>query len=436
MDDIAIKVENLSKVYKLYNKPLDRLKESLNPLRKKYHNDFFALRNINFEVKKGDRIGIIGRNGSGKSTLLKLLTGVLSPSGGNVQVNGRVSALLELGAGFNPEYTGIENIYFNATISGLSKEFIETKLGEIIEFADIGEFINQPVKSYSSGMFVRLAFALAVFIEPEILIIDEALSVGDIKFQQKAIRKMQDLMDNSKAILYVSHDMGSIRSFCDKVIWIKDGEIFQTGEPKKITQHYYDYMIHDILPNSEKKKSIKIDLESNETDNNNELNIMWDYTTTCNTTGEGKTEITKVSFYNKKPFEKMTVLEGNEDNVVFFMGIDVKENIYQPIIGFGIFNQYGVPIIHYNSVVMDKSINSFECGERIIIRFEFKLPKLCNGTYSISVGIDDGTLENHVVVKHVHESCIFRIERKDFVSKQYGLVIVEEADILVNVVNS
>ena len=187
--DIAIKIKDLTKCYKIYNKPSDRLKESLDPFRKKYHRDFFALNNVCFNVKRGETVGIIGKNGSGKSTLLKLITGVLTPTDGNIIVNGKISALLELGAGFNPEFTGIENIYMNGTIMGFSKVEMDKKLQDIIDFADIGDFINQPVKMYSSGMFARLAFAVAINIEPDILIVDEALSVGDVFFQNKCFKK-------------------------------------------------------------------------------------------------------------------------------------------------------------------------------------------------------------------------------------------------------
>ena len=185
----AIKVTNLSKVYKLYDKPADRLKESLHPLKKKYHKEFYALNDVSFEIKKGETVGIIGKNGAGKSTLLKIITGVLTPSGGHVHVNGRIASLLELGAGFNPEYTGVENIYLQGTLMGYTKEEMESKIQAILDFADIGDFVYQPVKSYSSGMFARLAFAVAINVEPDILIVDEALSVGDVFFQNKCFKK-------------------------------------------------------------------------------------------------------------------------------------------------------------------------------------------------------------------------------------------------------
>lgn len=192
MNNIAIKIENLSKIYKLYDKPIDRLKEALSISRKKRHKDYYALNDINLEIKKGEIVGIVGTNGSGKSTILKIITGVLTPTTGTINIDGKISALLELGAGFNPEYTGIENIYLNGTMLGYSKEEMETKIPKIIEFADIGDFIYQPVKTYSSGMFARLAFAVSINVDPDILIVDEALSVGDTRFQKKCYRKMEE----------------------------------------------------------------------------------------------------------------------------------------------------------------------------------------------------------------------------------------------------
>ena len=237
--NVSIKVESLSKIYKLYNTPMDRLKETMHPFRKKYHKDFFALKDISFEVKKGETFGIIGKNGSGKSTLLKIITGVLSPSSGNVTVNGRVSSLLELGAGFNPELNGIENIYFYGTINGFSKEEMDSRLDSILAFADIGEFVFQPVKSYSSGMYVRLAFAVAIQVEPEILIIDEALSVGDIFFQQKCARRMRDIKEKGVTIIFVSHDMGSVLNLCNQVVYLKNGVVFGVGDTNHYIREYY-----------------------------------------------------------------------------------------------------------------------------------------------------------------------------------------------------
>lgn len=230
MNDIAIKIENLSKVYKLYSHPLDRLKETFHPWRKVYHTDFYALDDINFEIKKGETIGIIGKNGAGKSTLLKIITGVLTQSSGQAQINGRIASLLELGAGFNPEYTGIENIYFQGTLMGLSHEEMAQKIDNILAFADIGDFIHQPVRMYSSGMFARLAFSVAINVDPDILIVDEALSVGDFAFQYKCFMKFKQLKESGKTILFVTHGMQEIIKYCDRAIYLRNGILRMDGK--------------------------------------------------------------------------------------------------------------------------------------------------------------------------------------------------------------
>ena len=236
--NLAISVQGVSKIYKLYDKPIDRLKEAVSLTHKSYHRDFFALSDISFDVKKGETVGIIGTNGSGKSTILKIITGVLSPTTGAAEVSGNISALLELGAGFNSEYTGLENIYMNGTMMGFSREEMQRRMDDILRFADIGDFVNQPVKTYSSGMFVRLAFALAINVDPEILIVDEALSVGDVFFQAKCYRRMEEMMKNGTTILMVSHDMGSIIKYCDKVVLLNRGHFVAQGEAGKMVDLY------------------------------------------------------------------------------------------------------------------------------------------------------------------------------------------------------
>ena len=236
--EYAINVQDVTKIYKLYDKPIDRLKESLSPMHKNYHRDFYALRNISFQVKKGETVGIIGTNGSGKSTILKIITGVLTPTEGTAEVDGVISALLELGAGFNMDYTGIENIYMNGTMMGFSRKEMDEKLQDILDFADIGDFVYQPVKTYSSGMFVRLAFALAINVEPEILIVDEALSVGDVFFQAKCYRRMEEIRKSGTTILMVTHDMGSIIKYCDKVVLLNKGEFVAEGAPGRMVDLY------------------------------------------------------------------------------------------------------------------------------------------------------------------------------------------------------
>jgi len=246
-NNLAIEVRHLFKKYKLYNRSTDRLKEALFfGGKKKLHIDFYALDDVSFTVKKGETVGIIGTNGSGKSTLLKIIAGVLQPTSGTVKVSGKVAALLELGAGFNPEYTGLENIYLSGAIMGYTKEQIEKKIDEIVQFADIGIHINQPVKTYSSGMFARLAFAVAINVEPDVFIIDEALSVGDMFFQEKSFTRMKKFRQEGKTILFVSHSLPSVRNFCDRAIWIEKGKIKMDGDATVVCSEYQDYLNANI----------------------------------------------------------------------------------------------------------------------------------------------------------------------------------------------
>lgn len=243
--DIAISVRNVSKSYKVFDKPQYRLWQSLLGNRKKLYREFWALKDVSFNIKKGECIGIIGKNGSGKSTILQLIAKILAPTTGEVEVNGRVSALLELGSGFNPEFTGRENVITNGVIMGLSEEDILKKMPEIEAFAEIGEFIDQPVKTYSSGMFVRLAFSCAIHVDPDILIIDEALAVGDMRFQLKCIEKLKKFKLEGKTILFVSHDSFMVRNFCDQAIWMMDGRIHLRGDVKTVTEQYQDFMKYE-----------------------------------------------------------------------------------------------------------------------------------------------------------------------------------------------
>lgn len=242
----AIEVRNVSKIYKMYNDPKDRFKEAFGNGKKKYYKEFYALNDVSFEVGQGEIVGIVGRNGSGKSTILKILTGVLTPTNGDVSIEGKVSALLELGAGFNMEYTGMKNIYLNATMMRVSKEEIEKKIPDILAFADIGDYINQPVKTYSSGMFVRLAFAVAINVDPDVLIVDEALAVGDTRFQLKCMDKFLEFVNQGKTILFVSHDVNSIKRFCNRAIWMNQGKIIQDGNTDEVTDHYLDFLKSEL----------------------------------------------------------------------------------------------------------------------------------------------------------------------------------------------
>ena len=235
---LAIEVDNVQKIYKLYDKPSDRMKEAFGLGKKTKHKLHYALKGVDMKIYQGETVGIIGTNGSGKSTILKIITGVLNPTSGRVLVNGRISALLELGAGFNMEYNGIENVYLNGTMMGFSEKEIEAKLPDILSFADIGDYVYQPVKTYSSGMFVRLAFAVAINIEPEILIVDEALSVGDVFFQAKCYHKFEEFKKMGKTIVFVSHDLSSISKYCDRVYLLNQGNILGEGSPKAMIDTY------------------------------------------------------------------------------------------------------------------------------------------------------------------------------------------------------
>ncbi|WP_295022733.1 ABC transporter ATP-binding protein [Sulfurimonas sp.] len=271
MKNIAIKVQNLTKTYKLYNKPSDRLKEALHPLKKKYHNEFHALHDISFTIEKGETVGIIGHNGAGKSTLLKIITGVLSPTHGHVHVNGKIASLLELGAGFNPEYTGIENIYLQGTLIGYTYQETEQRLDRILQFADINDFVYQPVKSYSSGMFARLAFAIAINVDPDILIVDEALSVGDMNFQAKCMTAMDRIKQKGTTILFVSHDINSVKSLCERGIYIKNGVMHAIGKASDVAEQYIKEMRENL--NDENIKFSKY-LESDETKQNKNKSLL------------------------------------------------------------------------------------------------------------------------------------------------------------------
>lgn len=396
MNDIAIKIENLSKIYKLYDKPIDRLKEALSITKKKMHKDYYALKDINIEIKKGEILGIVGTNGSGKSTILKIITGVLTPTNGTVDINGKISALLELGAGFNPEYTGIENIYLNGTMLGYTKEEIDDKLSDIINFADIGEFIYQQVKTYSSGMFARLAFAVSINVDPDILIVDEALSVGDTRFQKKCYRKMEEFK-KEKTIILVTHDIGVISKFCDRVVWIEQGNLMEIGEPIEIAKKYTAYVMQSQL--------LKEDIENIEDsitmDDNNELiridGIVESY-------GDKKAIITHIGL-----FQNESLVQTVTPNEMTKIAIRVKynEKIIQPIVGFTIKDRLGNIVFQSNSEALQEIINTSKTNGEY--EFEFIFPELNVGQYTISPAVASGTQANHVQHNWIHDAYVFNV---------------------------
>lgn len=407
MDEIAIKVEDLTKIYKLYDKPTDRLKESLGFSRNKVlSRDHYALQHVSFDVKKGETIGIIGTNGSGKSTILKIITGVLNPTGGNLTVNGRISALLELGAGFNMEYTGIENIYLNGTMIGFTREEIEKKIDDILEFADIGEFIYQPVKTYSSGMFVRLAFAVAINIEPEILIVDEALSVGDVFFQTKCYRKFEDFKKMGKTILLVSHDLSSISKYCDRVILLNKGKKLAEGVPKQMVDMYKKVLVNqldlddqgkltEVVP--EKKTVLAADIENQE-----EWSPSFDVNPHINEYGDKKAEIIGFNILDEKGLSSNTIEKGSTCTIK--MRVKFHDKINDPIYAFTITDLKGTDVTGTNSLFEKVNVQSKGPGEYQEIAFTQRMD-MQGGEYMLSLGCTGYDQVDFVVHHRLYEVC-------------------------------
>lgn len=395
-----IEVKKVSKVYKLYKNKKDRLREALSMKRKKFHRDFYALEDINLDVKKGEVLGIIGRNGAGKSTLLKVITGVLTPTTGTVKINGKISALIELGAGFNPEYTGMENIFFYGILMGFSREEMENKVEEIINFADIGDFINQPVKNYSSGMFARLAFSVAINVEPDILIVDEALSVGDIFFQEKCYKKFAEFKNNGKTILFVTHDVNTIIKYCDSAIIIKEGKILQKGAPTEITNLFKKVTIENKIEQYDNNLKIKENFkERQKWSDRMELN------TNSDIYGSNELEIKDFGIFNSNN-EVTNTLYLNEE---FELKIKIKflKETTNPIIAFGIRDVKGNEILGTNSELEGEVLGKVKNGEEIIISFKQK-NILKAGSYIFSFACT-GYENNRFTVYDRHNS-IFHIE--------------------------
>ena len=373
--DNVISVKDLSKVYRLYDKPIDRLKESLNIFHKSYHKEYYALNNLSFDIKRGETVGIIGINGAGKSTLLKIITGVLTPTGGNIEVKGKISALLELGAGFNMEYTGIENIYLNGTMMGFSKEEVDKKLDDILDFADIGDFVNQPVKTYSSGMFVRLAFAVAINVEPDILVIDEALSVGDVFFQQKCYKKIKELAGKS-TVLIVSHDLNAMTKFCERIIVMSAGQKVFDGEPNEAIAKYFK-LKQGALRND--KKSIEL--------NNSDFEM---YKAPDENSYSGKMDVIIEKYFYSIDNEPFSEVCQKDDEFKISLVINSKIDIESPIIGFQIRDKYGNEVFGQTSLTSPVEQGVIKQG-RNIINFAFDWPEIREGDYFITIGIGNGT---------------------------------------------
>lgn len=380
---IAIQVRDLNKVYKLYDKPMDRLKESLGLSRKKHYKEHYALRNVNMEIRQGETVGIIGTNGSGKSTILKIITGVLNPTAGSVEVDGRISALLELGAGFNMEYNGIENIYLNGTMIGFSREEIDAKLNDILEFADIGDYVYQPVKTYSSGMFVRLAFAVAINIEPEILIVDEALSVGDVFFQAKCYHKFEEFKKMGKTILFVSHDLSSVSKYCDRVILLNKGEKLAEGSPKEMIDIYKQVLVGQY--------------DADGKDAGEEVNLLNDEQINAHAAGKKSTENTEMLEYgtrqalitecyitDDKGIRTNAIIKGSSFSV--HMKVKFLADLPAPIFACSIKNALGVEITGTNTMIEKSFLEPAHAGQVKEAVFTQQM-NLQGGEYLVSLGL-------------------------------------------------
>lgn len=400
MSEVAIRVDDVSKLYKLYDKPSDRLKESLGLTRKKLYKEHYALHNVSFDVKSGETVGIIGTNGSGKSTILKIITGVLNPSGGHVEIDGRISALLELGAGFNMEYTGIENIYLNGTMIGFSREEIDAKMQDILDFADIGDFVHQPVKTYSSGMFVRLAFAVAINIDPEILIVDEALSVGDVFFQAKCYKKFEDFKKMGKTILFVSHDLGSISKYCDRVVLLNRGKKLAEGTPKEMVSMYKRIMVNQ--DKAEEIAAHQMDMSSLEEDDEKEIKEaacegQWKKHYNLNPDvdeyGNGAAEIEDFAIIDENGNYTNAIVKGTRFRLK--SKVKFKQDIHDPIFTYTFKNIQGVAITGTNTMYEKKDVPLAKEGETYVATFEQDM-FLQGGEYLLSMsctGYRDGEFQ-------------------------------------------
>jgi len=407
-DSIAIKVKNLTKTYHLYDKSQDRFKEALHPFRKSYHHDFYAVNDISFDIKKGETVGIIGKNGAGKSTLLKMITGVLTPASGSVQVNGKIASLLELGAGFNPEMTGLENIYLNGLLMGFSQQEMEPKIGSILEFADIGEFIHQPVKVYSSGMFARLAFSVAINVEPDVLIVDEALSVGDARFQSKCIRKMEELAGKGITILFVTHDMQSVNKFCKEVIWLQEGKISQMGEPAKIIENYVSYMTYGMETVREVEQDNKPKIKNQKT---KELKLI--DASNLDSFGEKQAIIIGAVFVDKNGSPTTLLTQG--DYVSFICEFSTSIELHNVGVGVLFKDTLNNNILTFNSYMYDASIPSVKKGSITRVTIKFKVPKLFPRQYVVAVALSEGTQQSHIQQHWIHELTTVNIISKDHI---------------------
>lgn len=438
LNDSVIEINNLSKQYQIYANPRERLKQFVLPRLQRfarnkprqYYEEFCAVNNVSLDVKKGETIGIIGRNGSGKSTLLQMICGTLTPTHGNINTSGRIAALLELGSGFNPEFTGRENVYLNASIIGLTKEETDTRINDILGFAEIGNFIEQPVKTYSSGMLVRLAFSVIAHVDADILVIDEALAVGDAIFTQKCMRYLRRFMEKG-TVLFVSHDIGSVNNLCKKAIWLDEGAVKLYGSAKEVTQAYSEFCAQESYGNNTKLtrlKKEKVEKVKAETRTDSDTRITF-YEDIANSDGwiTGGAEILDVSFSTPEG-EPITTFVGGEKVTLRVRAI-IHSELSSPIIGFFVKDRLGQPLFGEHTYTYVQPPIPAASGEILDAEFIFSLPLLPNGDYSMTVSIADGDPSNHVQHHWLHDAVLIKVFSPKL---RYGLVGIEFESVKVN----
>ena len=401
-DKMAISIHNLTKIYPLYDKPQDRFKEALSPFRKSYHRDFYAMKNVDIEIRKGETVGIIGKNGAGKSTLLKMITGVLTPSSGTIEIKGRIASLLELGAGFNPEMTGLENIYLNGTLMGFSDKEMDSKMEAILEFADIGDFIHQPVKMYSSGMFARLAFSVSINVEPDILIIDEALSVGDMAFQMKCFKKFQEFQEQGRTILFVTHALDTVIRYCNRGIVIDNGTKVCDGSSKEAVDLFKRILTGNYDPEQKEERAGEIPVESRDGLLKNTFPAnkeMLEY-------GNKKAKIYDYAILDDSS-RSATHFEHNAPCDIL-LKIQFDEKILSPIFAFSIKDAKGLEITGTNTMMKSIETGTYHEGDRITVHFRQKM-NLRSGAYALSLGCVSMTSEGIDVYHRLYDAILFEV---------------------------
>ena len=402
MEHIVIKVDNLTKRYHLYNKPQDRVKEALHPFKKKYHHDFYAMSDVSFEIKKGETVGIIGKNGAGKSTLLKMITGVLTPTHGKIETHGRISSLLELGAGFNPEMTGMENIYLNGTLMGFSKADMDAKVDAIIEFADIGEFIHQPVKMYSSGMFARLAFSVSINVDPDILIVDEALSVGDMAFQMKCFKKFQEFQEQGRTILFVTHALDTVIRYCSRGIVIDGGHNIFEGSSKAAVDAFKKVLSGDFYETEKQEKEEAIPV----IDKTQDLKASFDRHQELDMYGNGKATIIDYGIIDEKGKPSAIIDYNSKFKIV--MKVKFFESIMEPIFAFTLKDSKGLEITGTNTSMKYVTTSTYEEGQILTVTFTQKA-NLQLGSYALSLGCVAVNETGIEVYSRIYDAVLFDI---------------------------